>query len=228
MGERPVSYTHLDGYKRQIVAYEFMNQFYVQEGNKRVSVMKFLGAYSIPGTFIRLLPRKTDEKENRLYYEFLDFYEVSHNCDVWFEREGSYRKLQSLMGKGPGELWDQEERLFFRSAYGRFAKAFRMAHGDRLERTESDAFLVYLEIYGYDQVKGQTEREMYRSLRKIWNEIRLAESGNQIELIQDTETPEESRRLFLRSWLLPAELWRPEKMKIAFIYAKTARTSSWT
>ena len=65
-----------DGIRDPIVAYEFMNQFYVQEGNKRVSVMKYLETYSIPGTVTRLVPRKSDDKESRLYYEFLEFYEV--------------------------------------------------------------------------------------------------------------------------------------------------------
>ena len=88
-----------DGIRDPIVAYEFMNQFYVQEGNKRVSVMKYLKTYSIPGTVTRLVPRKTDDKENRLYYEFLDFYEVSQSYDVWFTKEGSYKKLLDLMGK---------------------------------------------------------------------------------------------------------------------------------
>lgn len=50
------------------------------------------------------------------------------------------------------------------------AKAFSMAHGDRLKLTEGDAFLVYIEVYGYDNVKGQTEREMYRALMRIWEE----------------------------------------------------------
>ena len=54
-----------------------MNRFYVMEGNKRVSVMKFLNAVSIPGTVIRMLPKRNDTKENRLYYEFLDFYRVT-------------------------------------------------------------------------------------------------------------------------------------------------------
>ena len=51
-----------------------MNQFYVEEGNKRVSVMKYLGAYSIHAEVTRVLPKKTDSKENRIYYEFLDFF----------------------------------------------------------------------------------------------------------------------------------------------------------
>ena len=69
-----------DGIQDPIVAYEFMNRFYVQEGNKRVSVMKYVGAYSISGYVTRLIPQRTDEKENKLYYEFLDFYQVSFNC----------------------------------------------------------------------------------------------------------------------------------------------------
>lgn len=217
-----------DGIQDPIEVYEFMNRFYVQEGNKRVSVMKFVGAYSIPGRVTRLLPKKSDDREIKLYYEFLDFYGVSKNCDVWFSREGSYRRLLNAMGKEPGQVWDGEEQMFFRSAYGRFAKAFQMAHGEKLELTASDAFLVYIEIYGYDQVKGQTEREMYQSLRKIWDEIRLADKGNQIELIRDPKEEGDSKRLSLRNWFLPVNVWEPEEMKIGFIYEKTPKTSSWT
>ena len=82
-----------DGINDPIVAYEFMNRFYVQEGNKRVSVMKYLGAYSITGTVIRLIPKRTDDLENRLYYAFLEFYTVSSNCDVWCSKEGRYNCL---------------------------------------------------------------------------------------------------------------------------------------
>ena len=136
----------------------------------------------------RLIPKRTDDKENRLYYEFLDFYRVSLNCDVWFSKEGSYQKLLEQMGMEPDQVWTEEERLFFRSSYGRFAKAYSMAHGEQLQLTEGDAFLVYMEIYGYDSVKGQTEREMYRALMRIWEEIQLANRGRKVELI---ETPQE-------------------------------------
>lgn len=218
-----------EGIHDPIIAYEFMNRFYVQEGNKRVSVLKYVGAYSVPGTVTRLIPRRTEEKDNRLYYEFLDFYKVSSNCDVWFSRLGSYKKLLKLMGKEPDQVWDQEERLFFRSAYGRFEKAYAMAHGERLELTEADAFLVYIEIYGYDSVMGQTEREMYGALTKIWKEIQLADRGNQVELIQAPEEVEETvHKPSLLKWFLPFDNALPQSLKIGFIYSKTAETSSWT
>lgn len=215
-----------EGIQDPIIAYEFMNRFYVQEGNKRVSVMKYVGAYSILGSVIRLIPKRTDELENRLYYEFLDFYKVSSNCDIWFSKEGGYKKLLELMGMQPDQVWTQEERVFFRSAYGRFAKAFAMAKGDRLKLTEGDAFLVYIEVYGYDNVKGQTEREMYQALMRIWEEIQLANRGRQIELIQDPQEVEEDKKPAILKWFMPQEEI-PNGLKVGFIYEKTAETSRW-
>ncbi len=176
-----------DGIRDPIVAYEFMNRFYVQEGNKRVSVMKYVGAYSIPGYVTRLIPQRTEEKENKLYYEFLDFYQVSFNCDVWFSKEGSYKKLVELMGKEPGESWPAEERAFFKSAYSRFSKVFTHRGGDKLNLTCSDAFLIYVKIYGYDKTKGQTELEMSKGLERTWKEMELAAEGSQVALVEDPE-----------------------------------------
>lgn len=212
-----------EGIRDPIVAYEFMNQFYVQEGNKRVSVMKYLKTYSIPGTVTRLIPRKTEDKENRLYYEFLDFYAVSQSYDVWFSKEGSYKKLLKLMGKKEDEPWDDDDRLTFHTACYNFSEAFRMAHGEKLELSVSDAFLVYVEIYGYDQVKGEREQEMLTALQKMWTEITLADKGNQVELVQN---PAETKSTLLGR-LLPTGAISPENLKIAFIYTKTPDTSSW-
>lgn len=218
-----------EGIHDPIVAYEFMNRFYVQEGNKRVSVMKYVGAYSISGYVTRLVPQRTEEKENKLYYEFLDFYQVSFNCDVWFSREGSYRKLLTLMGKEPEEVWTEEERALFKSAYGRFSKAFTHAGGDKLDLTCSDAFLIYVRIFEYNVVKGQTEMEMAKGLDKTWKEIELAAGGNQVELVEDPEQMEiPPHKPSLFNWLKPAETIEPEMLKIAFIYNKTAATSGWS
>ncbi len=212
-----------DGIRDPIVAYEFMNQFYVQEGNKRVSVMKYLETYSIPGTVTRLVPRKSDDKESRLYYEFLEFYEVSQSYDVWFTKEGSYKKMLKLMGKKEDEPWDDEDKLNFHTACYNFAEVNKNAHGAKLELTVSDAFLVYVEIYGYDKVKGQTEHEMYQALQKMWTEITLADKGSQVELVQN---PEETKSTLLNRLISPGAV-SPESLKIAFIYTKTTDTSSW-
>ena len=76
-----------EGIREPIKAYEYMNKFYVEEGNKRVSVMKYFGVVSIPGIVTRIIPKRTEEKENKIYFEFLDFYEVSKVNYVWFTHE---------------------------------------------------------------------------------------------------------------------------------------------
>lgn len=218
-----------DGIRDPIVVCEFMNRFYVQEGNKRVSVMKYVGAYSITGYVTRLIPKRTEEKENKLYYEFLDFYQVSFNCDVWFGKEGSYKRLLKLMDKKPGQVWDKEERDVFKFAYNGFTRTFTQKGGDRLNLTASDAFLIYVNVYGYEKIKSQTEHEMSKDLDRIWEEIELAAGGNQVELVENPEAVESPvHKPSLLNWLRPVETIEPEMLKIAFIYNKTAKTSAWT
>ena len=49
-----------EGIREPVKVVEYMNKFYVEEGNKRVSVMKFFEAISIPGYVTRLVPKRTD------------------------------------------------------------------------------------------------------------------------------------------------------------------------
>ena len=46
-------------------------------GHKRVSVLKYFGAITIPATVTRLLPKPSDDPEVAAYYEFLDFYKMT-------------------------------------------------------------------------------------------------------------------------------------------------------
>ena len=220
-----------EGIRDPIVAYEFMNQYYVQEGNKRVSVLKYVGAFSISASVTRLIPKRTDNLDNRLYYEFLDFYQVSFNCDVWFSKEGSYEKLLRAMNKNSGEVWSEDDRIVFKSAYDRFSKAFHAFGGDDYDMTCSDAFLVYIELLGYDEVKDRIESQIKKDLVKIKDELLLASRGNKIALVEQPEEIDEAsdnNPLKLINWLRPFQTIEPHMLKIAFIHAKTAETSSWT
>ena len=218
-----------EGIHDPIVAYEFMNRFYVQEGNKRVSVLKYVHAYSIPANVIRLIPKRRDDRETRLYYEFLDFYQVSFNCDVWFSREGSYDRLLKAMGKAPGQAWDEEERLYFKAVHDLFVRVFDSMRTPEMEMTASDAFLIYVEIFGYDKAREQTESQIRKGLDKIWDELVLRAAGGGIALVEQPELKEKKElpaaKLF--DWLRPAGTIEPEMLKIAFIYPKDTESSSW-
>ena len=113
-----------EGIREPIKAYEYMNKFYVEEGNKRVSVMKFFDVVSVPGVVTRIVPKRTEEKENKIYYEFMDFYELSKVNYIWFSEEGCFERLQEAVGKKPGEVWTDEEKLTFSSIYTRFSAEY--------------------------------------------------------------------------------------------------------
>ena len=141
---------HLEeGIQNPILAYEFMNRFYVQEGNKRVSVLKYYGAVKIAGTVTRLIPARNDSLENRIYYEFLDFYKLSQINYVHFSRTGGYAKLQTLVCKASGESWTEDDRLNFSSFYTVFRQQFIALGGHDLKLTTGDGLLVYLSVYRY-------------------------------------------------------------------------------
>lgn len=215
-----------EGIHDPIIAYEFMNRYYVQEGNKRVSVLKYVHAYSVTASVIRLIPRRSDDLDIRLYYEFLDFYQVSFNCNVWFSREGSYDRLLTAMGKEKGVTWSSDDRMYFKAVYDLFSRVFEAKRTGELELTASDAFLIYVEIYGYDTAKRQTESQMKKGLDGIWDEVQLKAHGGRIALVEEPEKVENSgAKLF--DWLMSAANIEPEMLKIAFIYQKGKETSSW-
>ena len=56
-----------EGIRDPIICFEYLGKFYVQEGNKRVSVLKYFGAARIPGSVTRILPVRSDEPRIQAY-----------------------------------------------------------------------------------------------------------------------------------------------------------------
>lgn len=209
-----------EGIREPIKAYEYMNKFYVLEGNKRVSVMKFFDAATIPGTVIRLLPKRSEEKENKIYYEFVDFYEGSKINYIWFSEEGSFPKMLEAVGKKSGEEWTTEERGQFSSTYTRFLKEYRANGGDRLPITPGDAFLAFVKIYGYKDLDDLSTTELKKLVIKTWEEFDLLGKKDVVDLKMQ---PSNEKKPLL-SVLLPKST---PKQKIAFIYEKAPAVSAW-
>ena len=210
-----------EGIREPIKAYEYMNRYYVEEGNKRVSVLKFFGAVSIPAQVIRILPPKIDAPEIRLYYEFLDFYKCTKINYIEFSREGSYQKLQKLLGKKDDENWTEEECSIFRANYYYFAQLFDSMGGKNLKCTSADAFLSYINIYGYENFKEKGGAQIKEELQKIWQEFELLQEEETIDI---KLVPEEGRKKSIFDLVFGEER---STAKVAFIYDKTPATSGW-
>lgn len=210
-----------EGIRDPIKAFEYMNKFYVEEGNKRVSVLKYFEAVSVPGIVTRILPPRTQEKENRIYYEFVDFYNLSQINYIWFTKLGSFAKLQTAVGKKPDEFWTDDDKMIFSSVYNRFTAEFEARGGKKLSITPGDALLAFMNIYGYDALKDKTANEMKELVVKSWEEFCLLQEEDEVELKMD---PSKEKAPLLNR-LLPLS---SPRLKIAFLYEKTTTSSAWT
>ncbi len=212
----------VEGLNDPIKAYEYMGKFYVQEGNKRVSVMKALGAVSIPGSVTRLIPVRTDDLRNRIYYEFLDFYKITGINYLTVNTEGGYTKLISMLPYATTK-WTSDERGDFRGVYASFQKAFHECGGDKLiEVSTADALIRYLQIFGFQALHKQTDTEIKNALEIMWKEIVALQPHEEAELSMH---PSETGKKFGIMEMLGLE--SPKRIKAAFIWPQTSKNSSW-
>ena len=211
-----------EGIREPIVAYEYMNQYYVQEGNKRVSVLKYFGAISVPGYVTRIIPAREDTKESRIYYEFLDFYKLSKVNDVHFSRLGGYAKLQTLVCKASGESWTDDDRLSFSAFYTMFRQQFLALGGGGLNLTAGDAMLVYLSVYRYADACESTPSQVKQNLEKLWDEVKVLTEPQAVALsLEPKQGPGEPLLAKLNIFTKPSEL------KVVFLHEHNAENSAW-
>ncbi len=218
-----VSY-HLDqGVGDPIVAYEYMNRFYVLEGNKRVSVLKYFHADSIEGMVTRMVPYPQDSVENRIYYEFMDFYKDSQVNYLFFSRKGSFQRLTEALGKKAGEKWTDDDKMNFRSLYNRFAEIFTAKGGEALGITAGDALLFYLSLYPYEEVLEKSTGQMKEDVEKIWQDLPATGQVKTNEAMVFKPSQESGGSIFTRFF----GLHKVGQLKVAFIHDRPAEVSSW-
>ena len=211
-----------EGIREPIKVDEYLNRYYVEEGNKRVSVLKYCGAYSVPANVTRIMPERDGSEEVQLYYEYLDFNRYSKINFIEITKRGGYRDLLRAMGKPLDEYWTIDEQRRFSGAYYYFEKAYVENGGDKLKITVGDAMLTYIRIYGYTELENAGEAEIRINLRRIWEEIALNEKDDMIEL---KTAPSEEKKQSVLSKVLPIS--RPAKLKAAFIYDIAPEKSGW-
>ena len=208
-----------------IKVWEYRNRFYVEEGHKRVSVLKFFDANSISAQVTRILPQRDGSREIELYYEFVDFYQCSRINFLEFSKPGSYAELQKQLGKQPGQTWSENDRRDFSTAYYRFHQAYEAQGGDRLTSTVGDAMLAFLKIYGYEALMGKSAEEIQTAVARVWEEITLQQEEEPIDVkLFPEEAEKKSPSLF--SWFLPKG--EQKLLRAAFLHDKDPERSDWT
>jgi len=209
-----------EGQREPVKAFEYMNKFYIIEGNKRVSVSKYFNTVSVLGDVTRIIPRKTDDRENVIYYEFLDFYEITGINYIWFSNPGAFSRLLDIICPENREKWSADDRNLFRSRYLYFTKAYDSKIKGKAGITTADAFLSYIIIYGYENLLDTPAARLGQNILDIQNEFFMLEESSPVALLQKPD--EKSKNIFTK-------LFSPGtgKLKVAFIYDKSPEESAW-
>lgn len=214
-----------EGIRDPIKVYEYLNWFYVVEGNKRVSVLKYYDAYSIPGRVSRLVPKRDESDVNiSIYYEFLDFYKKTGINLIWFTKRNSFNLLYSYLEGYVPEFrlaGTDKYKYFTNSIYFPFRKIYLGLGGQKLPITTGDAFLEYMTVYG---MPDNIDEDVLRSRLTVFNLELEQMSGNKTAEIQTM--PVDSGESIINAL---TTFVRPKKTpKVAFVYAKDVKSSSWT
>lgn len=206
-----------EGIHDPVSAYEYMGRYYILEGNKRVSVLKYLGAPEILAKITRLIPANDDSPEMNHY--FANQQNQQKTGVTWLEfvhPHTDWSRLEIVLDtdKHP---WNDKLREDLKSAWTRFKVIFDKKGGDRLRIPAPQAFLRFLELYGLDEFSNIGETELTNQVSNDWDDfIRWPDNqpGN-----LETEEPQGRKPLldFIK-----------EDVKAAFIHSKTPETSAWT
>ena len=209
-----------EGIREPIFCYEYLGRFYVQEGNKRVSVLKYFGASCIPGYVIRIMPNYMPTTEIQCYYEFVRYYPLTKLYQLIFTQLGSFQKLQATLGYEPDHIWTEAERRHFSSAFFRFQNAFKKLGGETLDLTSADALMVWLRVYSFQDIRKMSTSELTKSLQAVWTDIKALSSAEAITVNTESLDDGKFRNKRVFSML-------PSYLNVAFVHELTPENSNW-
>jgi len=199
-----------EGIRDPIKAVEYLGRYYVIEGNKRVSVLKYYGAVSIPGTVTRYVPKRTPETEP--YYEYLAFYRATGINYLHFDRQGGYADLLKAMSRELDTPWSADDIQAFRNLYFMFREAY-LRQGGELDKV-SESLLVYLDVFDYQESLRKVPHELDRDLARLRPELLNREKDAGVALLT-----EDTAKVPL--------LHFSGEVSAAFVHDRTAHESAW-
>lgn len=210
-----------EGIRDPIVCYEYMGKFYIQEGNKRASVLRHFDAPRIPGMVQRILPEESDEPQVKAYFEFLEFYAAAGIYDIQFRQPGDYAKLLSFLGKDPADPWTEDETRNFRAYFQYFTDAFLACKGENLDLLPEEALLLWLRVYSFRELGELSSDELKKTVSGLWENLVTL---SQEEPVQVTTEPAPEVKPSLFSLLIPTN---PDHVNVAFVHQRDIRSSVW-
>ena len=207
-----------EGVTQPVTALEYLGYYYIIEGNKRISVMKAMGARDIEADVTRVLPSRSEDPEIKSYYEYCSFTKETGLYSILFSRPGSFRKLVSLPGVKAGNEWTEDEILSLRKLYHYFSESYESVLREGSFMPVGDAFLAYLTAFGYLDVRDDDLKKTKERVRLMSREFE--QHDGRVSLVMDRADPAPAVPVI-------SALFRPSRLKAAFLFNRPVEDSAW-
>ena len=157
-----------EGLRDPIEVYEYMWQYYVVEGNKRVSVLKYYGAATFRAQITRMIPQLNEDDPNTaLYYAFLRYDKNGLFKGIRMSRPENYEVLSEL--EKNIELSEEESSISnINKIYMQFVTALEQL---QIDIPVGDVILQYLQLYGMP--RGTVLSEIVEHIQDMIPQLKL-------------------------------------------------------
>ncbi len=222
-----------EGIRDPVKAYEYLGRYYIVEGNKRISVLKYVDAYSFFADVTRLLPPPDEtDPEISIFYEFLDGDKLAVIKHMWFSAPGRLSKLRALRNdaRAAHPEWPDD---FMEMCYGMFRRVYNSLDFENLPITTGDAFLEFVNVYGFPIAKlpegsgtGLTngfgvmsEAKLATSIKNCEPQFRLAGKSLSDKTLSDPSELEKISSTGVTASMLSTLFGTQKKLSAAFVFA---------
>ena len=210
------------GIREPILCYEYLGKFYVQEGNKRVSVLRCMGSPRVTGIVRRVVPALSDDPRIRAYYEFMEFYKAVGLYQFQFRRPGDYAALLAYLGKKPEDTWEEQEKRTLSSYFQYFTEAYYAQGGAELDILPEEALLLWLQVYPFRDLGKLSAAELKKTVAALWEDMVTLAQPEPVEVRTEPVSTEGKPNVITR-----IVTGVPEHVHAAFIYPLDATSSTW-
>jgi len=151
---------------------EFLHDYYIDDGNKRVSVSKFLNRSIILAHTKRMIPQyDPNNKEITEYYEFLQFEKRTGIGCIWFQEEDKFQELEQMIEYFTPQSFENDPHAknkydyFVKNIFYPFVNEYKKMGGKNYGIEKGDIFLQYLEnVNDPERLKPKQIQHTIRSI----------------------------------------------------------------
>ena len=214
-----------EGIRDPVKCYEYEGKFYVEEGNKRVSVLKYLDVVTVVCDAYRTLaPEKTP-----LYEEFLEFYKVAPTYVFSYTIPGSYRKMASYFGLDLKERWNRDVLNRIQAGYYRFSTIFKERVGEMFGGHIADAYLVYLSFYSPESLLDYPKSVLKQRVGQIMPEFLSTIEKEKQRMYEDPSEAHKEKKSYetVLNILTGPTYTEKNPLNAAFLYRGDPKENAW-